>query len=278
MPQQKKILKACVMGWPISHTLSPKMHTYWLQKYGIEGTYTAEPVPIVKLKDALQGLIDNGYAGCNLTIPLKEEALSLMDLHDESALQAGAVNTVKIKDGKLKGFDSDGFGFLENLKQQKPDWKGDKVVIIGTGGAARSIISTLQREGAKKFVLVNRTMDRAEKIADAFSLDAEVMPWEKRAAALQDATLLINSSCLGMAGQEGLDLDLSSLPIDAVVSDIVYRPLNTPLLLAARHRGNPVVKGLGMLLHQGRLGFKLWFGVDPDVTADLYDDMKARAA
>ncbi len=266
------------MGWPIKHSLSPTMHGYWFSKYGIDGKYTAEPVPAVKLRDALQTLIDNGYSGCNLTLPHKEEAMALMDMHDESCLQAGAVNTVVIKDGKLKGFDSDGFGFMENLKMQHAAWKGDRVVIIGTGGASRSIIASLRDAGAKRFVLVNRTQERAEKIVSSFGINAEIFGWDQRNEALKDATLLINSSCLGMVGQEPLPLDLNQLPTTATVCDIVYRPLDTPLLAAARTRGNPVVEGLGMLLHQGRFGFKKWFGQDPEVTQDLYEKMKKAAA
>jgi shikimate dehydrogenase len=277
MPQKPRN-KACIMGWPVAHALSPQMHGYWLKKYGLEGSYTKEPVPAVKLRDALQMLIDEDYAGCNLTLPHKEEALALMDMHDDSSLQAGAVNTVVVTDGRLKGYDSDGFGFFENLKAQCPEWSGDKVVVIGTGGAARSIIATLQTYGAKKFAFINRTQDRAEKIAEAFDLDAEIFSWNDRHKALPDATLLLNCSCLGMTGQEPLDLDLANLPETAAVFDAVFRPLMTPLLSAAQARGNPVVEGIGMLVHQGRLGFKNWFGVDPEVTKDLYDEIKKAAA
>lgn len=278
MPQPPLPKKACVMGWPIAHSLSPTMHGHWLRRYGIDGVYTAEPVPAVRLKDALQSLIDNGYAGCNLTLPHKEEALALMDMHDESCLQAGAVNTVVVKDGKLKGFDSDGFGFIENMKSLQPNWNGDRVVVIGTGGASRSIIAALRDAGAKKFVLINRTRERAEKIIEAFNLDAEIFSWEQREQALKDATLLVNSSCLGMTGQEPLPLDLAQLPTSATVCDIVYRPFKTQLITDAKARGNPIVKGLGMLIHQGRLGFQKWYGIDPEVTSELYDVMKKAAS
>lgn len=279
MPNKPPLPKqACVMGWPVAHSLSPTMHGYWLKKYGIDGVYTAEPVPAVKLQDALQSLIDNGYAGCNLTLPHKEEALALMDMHDESSLVAGAVNTVVVKDGKLKGFDTDGYGFVENLKAQQPNWKKDKAVIIGTGGASRSIIAALRKEGIQKLTLVNRTPERAQKICEAFDIQAEIVPWDYRDSALKDATLLVNSSCLGMTGQQPLTLDLKLLPADATVCDIVYRPLLTPLLVEAQARGNPIVDGLGMLIHQGRLGFSKWFGQDPEVTPELYELMKKAAA
>jgi shikimate dehydrogenase len=277
MPQKQTTKHACVIGWPIAHSLSPKMHGHWLTQYGIDGSYTASAVTPGELKDALQKLIDEGYAGCNLTTPHKEEALSLMDAHDESSLAAGAVNTVVIKDGRMKGYDSDGFGFIENLKAQLPSWNGERIVVVGTGGAARSIIKVLQGAGAKKFILVNRTQDRAEKIAEAFDLDAEIFSWDQRNAALANASLLVNGSCLGMVGQPPLELDLSLLPTTAGVCDIVYRPLMTPLLAAARERGNPVVEGIGMLIHQGRLGFRNWFGKDPEVTQSFYEEMKKAA-
>lgn len=266
--------KACVMGWPISHSLSPRMHTRWLKQYGIDGTYEAKPVTAATLKDALAMLIDNGYAGCNLTSPLKEESLPLMDTLDDTALQAGAVNTVVIKGGRLKGYNSDGFGFVENLKYTQPRWSGEKVVVIGAGGAARGIIANLVTAGAKHFTLINRTPDRAEKLVESLKLKADIVAWADRDAALKDATLLINTSCLGMDGQEALDLDLAALPVDAVVSDIIYHPLHTPLISGAIVRGNPVVEGIGMLIHQGRLGFRLWFDRDPEVTPDMYAYLK----
>lgn len=275
---EQTLRQACVMGWPVEHSLSPKIQNYWLNRYDVQGSYTAMPVTLEKLKDALQMLIDNDYAGCNLTIPLKEEAMALMDYHDDSSLASGAVNTVVVKDGKLTGYNSDGFGFMESLKAQYPEWRGDKVVIAGTGGAARGVISALKAAGAQHFALVNRTQDRAEKIVSALDINAEVFPWEARHQAVAGATLLINGSCLGMSGQPPLDLDLSQLSGDAVVCDLVYRPLMTPLLLAARARGNPTVEGLGMLLHQARIGFREWFGEDPEVTLELYEDMRKIAA
>jgi len=274
----QKLRQACVMGWPVEHSLSPKIQNYWLSHYGIAGSYTAMPVTVEKLKDALQMLIDNDYVGCNLTIPLKEEAMGLMDHHDESSLVSGAVNTVVVRSGKLTGYNSDGFGFMESLKVQYPEWRGDKVVVTGTGGAARGVISALKTAGAKHFALVNRTQDRAEKIVSALDINAEVFPWEERHQAVAGATMLVNGSCLGMSGQPPLDLDLSRLPGDAVVCDLVYRPLMTPLLLAAKARGNPTVEGLGMLLHQARVGFREWFEQDPVVTLELYEDMRKIAA
>jgi shikimate dehydrogenase len=270
--------RACVLGFPVKHSLSPLLHGFWLKKYSIQGAYTAEAVPLGELKGALHRLADEGFAGCNLTLPLKEQALQLMDENDASSLQAGAVNTVVMAEGKLKGFNSDGFGFVESLKSQAPDWSGAKTVILGAGGAARGVIAALRGAGALKFTLVNRTPARAEAVAKDLGLAAEIFPWEQRAAALKEATLLINCTSLGMTGAEPLDLDLAALPAAATVCDIVYRPLKTPLLAAAVRRGNPIVEGLGMLLHQGRLGFRAWFGRDPEVTPELYGYMGGLAA
>lgn len=267
------IRRAAVLGWPVSQSLSPKLHGWWLRKYNIAGAYTAMAIPVESLKDALKLLADRGFAGCNLTAPLKELALPLMDHHDESCLMSGAVNTIQIKNGKIHGFNSDGFGFIESLRAQYPKWDGARTVILGTGGAARGIIASLRGAGAKHFVLVNRTAEKAEKVVKAFKLDAEVVSWERRADALKDATLVVNCSTLGMVSHPPLQLDLSKLPKEACVADIVYRPLRTDLLNKAKLRGNPVVEGLGMLLHQGRLGFGLWYGRDPEVTPELQQYM-----
>lgn len=270
--------KACVMGWPVSHSLSPKLHGFWLEKYNVPGAYTAMAITPEALKEALKMLVDRGFAGCNLTLPLKEAALPLMDEHDESCLMSGAVNTVVIRDGKIHGFNSDGFGFVENLKAHNPGWQGGKVVILGTGGASRGVIASLRGAGAKHFVLVNRTPEKAQRVITQFKLDGEVHAWQQRHAVLEGADLLVNCTSLGMVDQPPLDLDLKLLPKEATVCDLVYRPLVTPLLKAAHSRGNPVVEGLGMLLHQGRLGFEHWFGRDPSVTKELYEYMGKLAA
>lgn len=275
-------IRACVLGYPVSHSLSPALHGHWLQRYGINGAYTSMAVPPAQLRQALDLLRDRGFAGCNLTLPLKEGALSMMDAHDESCLMSGAVNTVVIRDGKFVGYNSDGFGFVESLKAQAPGYSGARTVILGTGGAARGIIASLRAAGAGGFVLVNRTRDKAERVVKQFTLEAEIAPWEARAEALRDATLVINCTSLGMTGEAELDLDLAHLPPTATVCDIVYRPLQTPLLAAAAARGNTVVEGLPMLLHQGRLGFEHWFGRDPEVDGALYsalvEEMQRKAA
>ncbi|MCE9507692.1 MAG: shikimate dehydrogenase [Alphaproteobacteria bacterium] len=268
------MIRACVMGYPVAHSLSPKLHGFWLKKYNIDGAYTRQEVKPEGLRAALERLAEQGFAGCNLTIPLKEHALALMDELDGSALAAGAVNTVVMRDGRKTGYNSDGFGFLESLKAQYPQWNGARVVILGAGGAARGIIAALNEAAVGRFVLVNRSREKAEKLAGDLKLDpVMIVDWEDRAAALENATLLVNCSSLGMDGQPPLDLDLSGLPKTAAVCDIVYRPLVTKLLAEAKRRGHPVVEGLPMLLHQGRLGFRHWFGVDPAVTKELYDEI-----
>jgi shikimate dehydrogenase len=277
MTTETPLLKACVLGFPVSHSLSPKLHGAWLKQYNIHGSYTTMAVMPDNLKDALKVLVDRGFAGCNLTLPLKELAMPMMDSHDESCVMSGAVNTVVMNNGKMTGYNSDGFGFLENLTAQYPDWNGERVVVLGTGGAARGIIASLRGAGAEKFILVNRTRDKAEKVISAFKLNAESVEWELRHEALADATLVVNCTSLGMAEQPRLDLSLQALPTSALVCDIVYRPLQTNLLLQAQAQGNPVLGGLGMLLHQGRLGFQHWFGIDPAVTPELYQTMAEAA-
>lgn len=262
--------RAAVIGYPVSHSLSPVMHTHWLQTYGINGHYGAMAVTPDALKGALKTLAERGFMGCNLTMPYKEAALSMMDVHDESCLMSGAVNTIVMKDGQLHGYNSDGFGFVESLKAQVPDWSGKRVVILGTGGAARGIIASLRAAGAEHFVLVNRTRAKAERVVKQFTMTAvDVIDWDDRNAALDGASLVVNCTSLGMVGDQPLEIDVGRLPDDATVADIVYRPLETQLLASARARGLRVAEGLSMLMHQGRLGFEHWFGVDPAVTPDL---------
>lgn len=274
----EKNIRACVMGFPVAHSLSPKLHGFWLKEHSVAGNYTTETVKPENLAKALDTLVEKGFAGCNLTLPLKEHALSLMDTCDESCLISGAVNTVVIRNGKKTGYNSDGFGFIESLKEQHPAWDGARVVILGSGGAARSVITALRAAGAKDFTLANRTREKAKKIANDLSLKkADIIDWGNRDAALEKATLLVNCTSLGMTGQPTLEINLSALPKTAAVCDIVYRPLMTQLLADAERRGHPVIKGLPMLLHQGRLGFRHWFGIDPAVTRDLYEEIAACA-
>jgi len=263
---------AGVMGWPVAHSRSPQLHGHWLERYGIDGAYVPLAVPPDCLAQALRALAALGLRGCNVTVPHKEAALALVDTAAPAAARVGAVNTVVVEaDGRLTGHNTDGFGFLETLRTTLPAWRADAgpAVVLGAGGAARAVVAALVDAGAPAVRLVNRTPERAASLAGSLGGPVAVVPWEERATALGGAALLANTTTLGMAGQAPLHLDLTALPADAVVTDIVYAPLETTLLAAARARGNPVVDGLGMLLHQARPGFKAWFGVEPTVDAAL---------
>lgn len=264
---------AGVMGWPVDHSRSPRLHNYWLDRHGIDAAYVPLAVAPDTLEQAVRGLPALGFAGANVTIPHKEAVLPFLDQVDSAAERIGAVNTIVIKDGRLYGSNTDGFGFLENLKAGAPQWRAGAgpAVIIGAGGAAKAVAWALIDAGVPTLQIVNRTATRAEDLAAALGPKARAMVWESRADVLGEAALLVNTSALGMTGQPGLDLDLARLPATAVVNDIVYQPQETPLLAAARTRGNTAVEGIGMLLHQGRPGFAAWFGVDPTVDANLRD-------
>jgi shikimate dehydrogenase len=272
---------AGVVGWPVAHSYSPVLHRYWLERHGVAGDYVKLAVPPQKLGPALHALPNLGFAGCNLTIPHKEQALAFIDEVDPEANTIGAVNTIIVRsNGKLYGMNSDGFGFIANLHAEAPNWQAatGPAVVLGAGGAARAVVSALLAEGVAQLRLLNRHYERALTLKSAFNGDIEVKPWEQRAAALDGAALLVNATSLGMAGGPALDLPLDRLPPEAVVNDIVYTPLETPLLVAARRRGNRVVDGLGMLMHQGRLGFAAWFGIEPEVTPALRARMLATLA
>jgi shikimate dehydrogenase len=263
---------AGVMGWPVAHSRSPLLHGYWLEKYGIDGAYLPLPVAPEHFAQALRVLSQLGFRGVNVTVPHKEAALKAVDTADHRARQIGAVNTVIMRqDGSIEGCNTDGVGFLAQLKEQAPVWQAaaGPVVVIGAGGAARAIVATLKEAGVPEIRLVNRTLSRAEDLALAFGDPLKVVPWINRAGALRDACLVVNASTLGMQGQPDLDVELIGLRPGAAIFDCVYHPLETPLLAQARRRGFVPVDGLGMLLHQARPGFKAWFGVDPDITDDL---------
>lgn len=265
---------AGVMGWPVGHTRSPRLHGYWLRQYGIDGAYVPLPVAPEHFAVVLAALMLAGFRGVNVTVPHKEAALGLVAEATPLARRVGAVNTVVAgEDGRLIGDNTDAFGFLENLRHRHPAWRADAgpAVVLGAGGAARAICVGLLDAGAPQVILVNRSAARAEALARHVGGPVIVRPWEARAEVLAEAALLVNSTSLGMTGAPPLDLDLGRLPRQAVVTDIVYAPLATGLLVAARARGNAVVDGIGMLLHQARPGFAAWFGVDPEVTPALRD-------
>jgi shikimate dehydrogenase len=265
---------AGVMGWPVGHSLSPKLHGFWLERHGVDGAYVPLAVAPDDFSQALRMLPRMGFAGVNVTVPHKEAALAAVDRVDPLARRIGAVNTVVVEaDGALIGSNTDAYGFMENLRAGAPGWTPTTgaAVVLGAGGAARAVAVALLEAGATALRVVNRTESRAEALVRDLDGAVKVVPWEHRSASLADAALLVNTTTLGMTGQPPLDLDLAGLPPEAVVSDIVYSPLETPLLTAARTRGNPVVDGLGMLLHQARPGFAAWFGVKPEVDNALRD-------
>lgn len=261
--------RACVIGWPVSHSLSPVIHGYWLKEYGIEGEYVKQPVEPKDFEDFLKSLGAHGFIGANITVPHKIEAFRLCEFRDAAAEAIGAVNTVWHEDGKLAGSNTDAYGFTANLDSESPGWdRGGPAVVIGAGGAARAIVWALSVRGFKDVRIVNRTEARAAELAAAFP-PGRAFGFEAMAEALEGAQLVVNASTLGMAGAPPLEIDLSPVAKSATVCDIVYHPLETGLLRQAREKGLFAVDGLGMLLHQAVPGFERWFGARPQVTPRL---------
>ena len=264
---------AGVFGYPITHSRSPRLHGFWLQRYGIDGAYIPLGVPPGGFAAAVRALVDLGFRGANVTIPHKVAAFEICDQVAPFARRAGAVNTLVFKNGRVEGSNTDGFGFLESIREAAPGWRADAgpAVLLGAGGAARAIAAALLDAGAPRVTLVNRTATKAEALARDLGGPVHVADQPP----LKDAALLVNTTSLGMQGQPGLTIDLAPLPASAVVADIVYVPLETRLLAAARARGLVAVDGLGMLLHQARPGFEAWFGVPPQVDQALRDVVAA---
>ncbi len=278
MEQAKQFKAAGLIGWPVFQSRSPALHRYWLDAMGIPGAYLPMPVLPGKLEDALRGLRALGFAGCNVTIPHKEDAARLMDRLDPVAQRMGAINLIVVEtDGSLSGFNKDGYGFIQNLRDGLAEWRAASgpAVVLGSGGGARSVVASLVDEGAPEIRLANRTRARAAALAQAFGDKVKVVDWADRHAALAGAALVVNTTNQGMVGQPPLDLNLDGLPAGILVCDIIYNPLETPLLAAARARGNPTVNGLGMLLHQARPAFQAWWGVLPEITPDLRASVEA---
>ena len=263
---------AGLIGNPVFQSRSPKIHRYWIEHHNIEGDYVLLPVKPEAVPEALRGLVALGFAGCNVTIPHKEAVAKLVDRLDPIAERMGAVNLVVVEpDGTLTGYNKDGYGFMQNLLDGKPDFQASDgpAVVLGAGGGARSVVVSLLDNGAPEVRLLNRTRARAEALKTEFGGAITVLDWGARHEALAGATLLVNTTNQGMTGEPPLDLQLDALPKTALVNDIVYNPLLPDLLRRAQARGNPVIGGLGMLLHQARPAFAAWWGVNPTVTADL---------
>ncbi len=264
--------KAFVTGFPIKHSRSPLIHGHWLRKYELQGSYEAIEVAPEDLADFLNGLQENDYVGGNVTIPHKEMAFALCQTREPAAEEIGAVNTLWFEGGQLRGGNTDAYGFLANLDARSPGWDRQKTaLVLGAGGASRAIIYALKQRGLTDIRIANRTLTRAEELADRFGSGISAHEWTAVPELLQDATLIVNTTSLGMEGKESLSIDLSDVRRDALVTDIVYVPLETPLLKAARMVGLKTVDGLGMLLHQAVPGFEHWFGVRPEVTSELRD-------
>ena len=262
--------RAFVVGHPIAHSRSPKIHGHWLARYGIAGSYEAIDVAPSDFAAFLEGLAGNGYRGGNVTIPHKEAAFALAARRDRAAEEIGAVNTLWFEDGALWGGNTDGHGFAANLDDQVPGWAANgPAVVLGAGGASRAVIQALKQRGVRDIRIVNRTLARARELADRFGAGVTAHAVEATGELLADAGLLINTTALGMHGNEGLPADPAGLPDHAIVTDIVYVPLETPLLAAARARGLKAADGLGMLLHQAVPGFERWFGARPEVSPEL---------
>ncbi len=267
---------AGVIGWPVAHTLSPRLHGFWLEQYGVDGAYVPLPVAPENFQAVLRALPLMGLTGVNVTVPHKETALAIVDRADAPARRIGAINMVTVAaDGALEGGNSDAYGFLENLRAGTVpfDAKRGPALVLGAGGAARAVIAALVDAGAPEIRIANRTAERAEGLAAEMAGGCRAVPWDGRAGMCAEIALLVNTTSLGMVGQAPLDIKLDALPADAVVNDVVYAPLETGLLAAARARGNRAVDGLGMLLHQARPAFKAWFGIDPEVGPALREHM-----
>jgi len=272
MAHPDRFLLAGVMGWPVMHSRSPMMHNYWFKKHGLAGSYVPLAIRPEHLSAALRGLHPLGFAGVNVTIPHKQEAMKIVHEVDTLAKSIGAISCVIVRsDGSLAGTNNDCYGFIHAVRQEQPGWRADAgpVVVIGAGGGSRAVCYGLAQEGAREIRVVNRTLARAKGIAQEFGGPIRALPWEQRREVLEGAAMVVNTTSCGMVGQPALDIELDKLPQSALVADIIYIPLETSFLAAARKRGNRAINGLGMLLNQGRPAWKAWFGIEPEVTAEL---------
>ena len=263
---------AGVVGWPVAHTRSPAIHNHWIARHGLKGAYVQLPVHPDRLEAALRGLPALGFAGCNVTVPHKVSAMHFMDELHPTAQRVAAINTIVVQpDGSLLGMNNDGAGYVQSLRDADPTWRGDAgpALVLGAGGAALAIVVALLDEGVPELRITNRTLERAQALAEAFGERVKVVPWAQRNDAMAGVSLLVNTTTQGMHGQPPLDVALDALPAAAMVSDAIYIPMETPLLAQARLRGHRTVNGLGMLLNQARPAFKAWYGVMPEITPEL---------
>jgi len=267
----QKIPLAGVLGHPIGHSKSPRLHSHWLKTLGLPGHYIPMDVAPQDLPDAFSMLPKLGFRGVNVTVPHKEAALALAEVLTDRARAVGAVNTVTFSDQGVEGDNTDGIGFIENLRQYNPNWTGASgpAAVLGAGGASRAVIVALLEAGAPEIRLANRTQARADALAELFGDRVIVVPWAEAPAMFADVSTAVNTTSLGMSGQPAFDIPLDDLPATALATDLVYTPLQTPFLIAARARGCETADGLGMLLHQGVPGFSRWFGQTPVVTDEL---------
>jgi shikimate dehydrogenase len=271
-----KTKAACVIGWPVEHSRSPLIHGYWIKKHGLDAEYRREAVPPEKFEAFVTRLAERGYVGANVTIPNKEAALTLSN-GDDRAERVGAANTLWLDRGALRSTNTDVEGFIDNLDAMAPGWQRglQTAVVLGAGGTARAVVYGLTERGLPRIHVVNRTLDRALALGEEFGEHVHALRWGELNGLLAGAGLLVNTTSLGMAGKPPLTVALENLPASAVVADVVYAPLETALLAAARARGLRTVDGLGMLLYQAVRGFELWFGVRPQVTSELRDLVEA---
>lgn len=265
--------KACVIGWPIAHSRSPLIHGYWLKQLGIDGEYTKVPVEPQNVDRFLGTLAQNGFAGCNVTVPHKEAAFRFAEAKDASAIAVGAANTLWLEGGKLHCANTDTYGFMAYLAERAPTWhQPDRsVAVLGAGGAARAIIYGFLEAGVASVRVFNRSRDRADAVAQHFGPKVTAHDWSARNTLARDVGVLVNATSVGMKNEGSLGIDATQLDRSCIVADIVYVPLQTQVLRDAKAAGLTTVDGLGMLLHQAVPGFERWFGRRPDVTPELYD-------
>jgi shikimate dehydrogenase len=278
MSETKEFGLACIIGTSIQHSRSPVIHNYWLAEHDLPGRYVLCKVLPERLPAALKGLAALGVRGCNVTTPHKQAVMPLIDDVDAMATRIGAVNTIVVQpDGSLRGFNNDGNGFVQSLRDEKPGWRPDEgpVTVVGAGGAARAVLVALAAQGAREIRLVNRTWEKARDLAAELGPPIHPVRWEERAEALRGIATLVNATDQGMAGKPPLDLALDALPREAIVGDLIYVPRETPLLAAARVRGNRTVNGLGLLLNQARPAFQAWFGPMPSISPGLIRAIEA---